>query len=261
MNILLINLPSSKDRLAFQSKQLKKRNLPFHTLKAVSIEDIGNSYDLAFGWERPLRAVEIACFLSHKKAWQYVVDNDSPTLILEDDALLASNIKELLLELETQKQLDLITLEIRSRKKTISKKAIMTTSTNHKLYKLYQDRTGAAGYILWPAGAKKLLQKAQSHAPALADAFISSCYSLSAHQVEPAAIIQLDQCINYNIDSNMKTFSSISSQPKPVYSHNLKSFFVFKFRRIYSQLRMAIRKLSVLLTSQKRAINIKPEHF
>lgn len=264
MNVLIINLPPSTDRLAFQKKQLKRLGIAFNVLKATSILDISqfDIQNLSLGWERPLRAVELACFLSHKKAWQYVVDKNKPILILEDDALLSMHAKELLLELDKQMHLDLVTLEVRGRKKIVSKKEVVLNDSKHKLFELYQDRTGAAGYVLWPSGANKLLKKTLSKPPGLADAFISSCYSLSAYQVEPAALIQLDQCENYNIFNSHKTSSSISSQKKPTNRKcDLLEYFIFKYRRIHSQFKMGLRHMSVIWSSHRRNISIEPDYF
>jgi glycosyl transferase family 25 len=69
---------------------------------------------------------------------------------------------------------------------------VITSYFGIKLFRLYQDRAGAAGYILWPQGAKKLLQCEQKKGIALADAHITDCHNIKAYQVEPTPIIQLD---------------------------------------------------------------------
>ena len=91
VNILIINLKTSKDRLEFQKKQFEKLGLPFDVLEAFSVVDLNEEQyqKLGFGWQRPLRKVEVACFLSHQKAWEEVLKRNQPCLILEDDAVLA----------------------------------------------------------------------------------------------------------------------------------------------------------------------------
>ena len=158
MKILIINLPASIERLHFQQKQFSKLGLVFEILPAVSIINISEQQyqQQAFGWQRPLRKVELACFLSHKTAWEKVVELNQPCLILEDDAVLAKNSREVLENIEQQQlpDVDLINLEVRSRKKIISKQPkVSLLNGQFKLFELYQDRTGAAGYIPRPCAA------------------------------------------------------------------------------------------------------------
>lgn len=263
MKVLIINLPGSTDRLLFQQEQLKQLRLNFEILTAVSVDDIQEKtyQSMSQGWERPLRRSELACYLSHKKAWESVLKYNQPALILEDDALLSQHTPSLIAALNNISPCDLVTMEVRGRKKIVAKQG-KNLINNHRLLKLYQDRTGAAGYVLWPSGAKKLLNKAQTTAPALADAFISSTYELNAYQVEPAAIIQLDQCEHYNIPNSTQTESAISNEVKPTSIDNQpKSKFFFKLRRIASQLRMGWRQLSTLPQGTKRSIKLIAEDF
>ena len=263
MKSLIINLESSTERLAFQEKQFQKLGLSFEIMKAVSQEDLSQEEieTLSFGWERPLRSVELACFMSHKKAWEFVVKHNEPILILEDDALLSAHTKKILASLETKNSCDLATLEVRSRKKIVAKQGEQL-STDHKIFALYQDRTGAAAYVLWPSGAKKLLDKVTYSKPALADAFISSCYKLSAYQVEPAIAIQLDQCHAYDVTCMHSTNSTISQYAKTSFKElTLFSSILFRYRRIYSQFRMAFRQMSCLRVSYKREIAIHKDDF
>ena len=263
MKILIINLPDSTDRRIFQQKQLEQLGLNFEILPAVSVNDIQDStyQSMSQGWERPLRRSELACYLSHQKSWEIVLKYNQPTLILEDDALLSWHVPALLSTLANCQFCDLVTMEVRGRKKIVAKQS-EALAKNHQLFKLYQDRTGAAGYVLWPSGAKKLLNKAKATSPGLADAFISSTYELNAYQVEPAAIIQLDQCRHYNIANSTQTQSAISNEVKPVSIANQPSGkFAFRVRRIASQLRMGWRQLSSLPQSTKRSIKLKADHF
>lgn len=259
MNILIINLPRHADRLAFQREQMERLGLSFQVLNAVDVTTLPDDtfQKLAGTWERPMRKVEVCCFLSHKAAWQSVLDNNQPALILEDDALLANTVPSLLAELSKQKEFDLVTLEIRARKKIIGRHSTAITPAL-SLRPLFQDRTGAAGYVLWPSGAKKLLDKAATGHAAIADAFISSHYALNAFQVEPAAIVQLDMCGHYGLTSPLTTTSSIGSVDRPVAT---KSPWRFTARRLLAQLRMARRILSVWHKAERRYIALNQQHF
>lgn len=263
MQILVINLPESTDRLEFQQQQMKRLGLDFEIIRAVSTSHVHERahYHLALGWERPLRKTEIACYLSHHKAWQAVLKRNKPALILEDDAMLSRHVPVLLRELEQHSDCDLVTLEVRGRKKIVAKQRQELLGDYH-LVPLYQDRTGAAGYILWPSGAKILLAKAKSQSPSLADAFISSTYELRSFQLEPAAIIQLDQCETYGVINRFETQSSISSEEKPEMDYiPLRGKINFRKRRLLSQLRMGWRQVSVMNHSVKRPIELHTDDF
>lgn len=267
MNVFIINLKRSTERLAFQQQQFDKLGLSFDRIDAVSTAEISEQQyqTLAFGWQRPLRPVELACFLSHQAAWQKVLDTNQPALILEDDAVLSHQLPKLLAELEQKnlQDVDLINFEVRSRKKIMAQTAFMSLASGHTaLYALYQDRTGAAGYLLYPSGAKKLLDRLKQSAPAIADGFIFSCYELNAFQAEPAAIIQEDQMAAYGLVP-AAAFESVigrSEHHQPVY-RSASEKRVFKRRRLVGQWTMACRYLQVLFKAQKRFIRLDPTDF
>lgn len=267
MQILIINLPKSKDRLIFQQQQFAKLGLDFEVLPAVSIADITEQqYEAqAFGWQRPLRKVELACFLSHKTAWERVIELNQPCLILEDDAVLAKNSRQVLdaiLQLQIS-DIDLINLEVRGRKKIISKQEkINLLDAQFKLFELYQDRTGAAGYILYPSGANKLINRLKHTTPAIADGFICASYELASLQIEPALIIQEDQLVIYGVVDHLRLDSTIgrSEHHKPIY-RSLSEKIAFKQRRLMGQLVMALRYIQVLPKAVKRFIHLEPKHF
>ena len=259
MNILVISLPSAKERRNFQQKQLSKLGLDFKFLDATSTNDISKStYRQHYqDWQRPLKETEVACYYSHRHAWDSVIQSNQPTLILEDDALLSRCIPDLLRSLSTKKNVDLINLENRGRKKFVSRQS-EAVICNSRLLRLYQDRTGAAGYILWPSGAKNLIQCEKRKGIALADAHITACNNLITYQVEPSPIIQLDHCDYYDIKnpiSNNASESSVSSR------HNHKGNISFWVKRIYFQVKLGVRQLALVTKSRRRYINIKVEDF
>ena len=174
MQIFVINLPSATERCKLQKDQLTKLGLEYKILAATSVEDISEATYKKhyFDWQRPLRKTEVACYFSHRSAWERVIKSRMPALILEDDAILSIFLPELLGSLNKIKSTDLINLENRSRKKFVSR-SYVKIECNSKLLRLYQDRTGAAGYILWPSGANKLIQLEKNSGIGLADAHIT----------------------------------------------------------------------------------------
>ena len=255
MQIFVINLPSAVERRKFQEEQLSMLGLNYEIIDATSIDDISNgTYKKHhFDWQRPLKNTEVACYYSHKLVWQKVIDSNKPALILEDDALLSKCVPVLLKSLASRKNVDLINLENRNRKKFVSKSG-ENIECNSKLFNLYQDRTGAAGYILWPSGAEKLITCEQKKGIALADAHITACHSLKSYQVEPTPIIQLDRCSDYGIDD---IYSSKISSSTVSSSYNPKDGVYFWLKRIYAQIRLGLRQLRLIKKSNRRYIKIK----
>jgi len=259
MDTLVISLPNAKERRDFQQNQLSKLGLEFAFLDATSIHDLNEAtYKQHYqDWQRPLKTTEVACYYSHRRAWDKIIQSNRPALILEDDALLSKCVPELLKDFADKENTDLINLENRARKKFVSRSG-ESIACNSELLRLYQDRTGAAGYILWPSGAKKLIQCEERKGIALADAHITACNNLTVYQVEPSPIIQLDHCEYYDIKnpiSNNASDSSVSSRNNP------KGGMFFWLRRVYSQVKLGIRQLFLVTLSTRRYIKIDKKGF
>lgn len=259
MKVLVISLPNAQDRRKFQKQQLSSYSLEYEFLDALAVKDIGNStYQEHYkDWQRPMKPTEVACYYSHQFAWKKILQTQSPALILEDDALLSKCVTELLPELAREKNVDLINLENRARKKFISKIGY-TIGCNSKLFRLYQDRTGAAGYVLWPSGAKKLLECEKHQGIALADAHITACHTLKSFQVEPTPIIQLDHCEHYQITNPVGSKASASSVSSDI---NAKGSVNFWLRRIYHQFKLGFRQLWLITFTNRRYIHIRKQDF
>ena len=119
MDILIISLFNAKERRAFQQEQLDSLKLNFEFLDATSTSDIiKTTYKQHYrDWQRTLKETEVACYYSHRHAWDRVIQSNRPALILEDDALLSKYTSTLLKSLSIKKNIDLINFENRGRKK------------------------------------------------------------------------------------------------------------------------------------------------
>ena len=259
MKIFIINLSTATQRRQFQKKQMSKLDLDYEFLEATSIHDISDeTYAKHFhDWQRPLRNTEVACYYSHRSAWEMVIKSGKPALILEDDAILSKYLPKLLDNLNDIDNSDLINLENRGRKKFVSRSHI-DIDCNSKLLRLYQDRSGAAGYILWPTGSNKLIQHEKKCGIALADAHITACHTLKAHQIEPSPIIQADQCVIYGV-TNAYTETASMSTINIGYKYKRSAFFIIK--RALSQIKLAFWQLFILTKSKRRYISIRNSDF
>jgi len=259
MQVMVINLLSDNKRKAFQEKQLQKLGLNYAILNATSVDDIDDIIYQKhyYDWQRPLRRSEVACYFSHRRCWEQVISSNKPALILEDDALLSIKIPELLSKLGDCNDIDLVDLEVTGRKKNVSRVS-RTLHEKSKLLELYLNSSGAGGYVLFPSGAKKLLAKEGESGISLADAHIANCNTLTAYQVEPAAIVQFILCPYYQIYNpefiDFQT-SSTNSEPKKKYEN------YFRFKRFSNEVNLGLKKLKLTFISQRRLIYLDKTDF
>lgn len=259
MKTYILNLPSAQERRQFQMSQAERLGLEAVFIAAKTPADI-SEYDMmayAFSWERAIKITEVACFLSHYAAWEKVLATQEPALILEDDAMLAQETPAFLAWCSALKNVDHVSLETRQRQKLIGHESLTQVGVKATLRPLLQDRTGAAAYVLWPAGAKVLIDKFAQKGMGLADAFITSTYQLRSWQTVPALAVQADMAIAYGLPCPINASSLIAREkvPSPP-TQGLGQDIQFKCRRIMSQLRMAARFIRCLGKARRQYVGI-----
>ncbi|BBN83372.1 hypothetical protein PA25_33570 [Pseudoalteromonas sp. A25] len=107
--IYLINLDQSTDRLDKSSARLKEQGLTFERIsgvygKTLSDIDLIKNYQPMLNKQlfyRPLSKGEIGCYMSHRKAWQAIVDNKHPyAIVMEDDFRLVGDLSDVFATIE-----------------------------------------------------------------------------------------------------------------------------------------------------------------
>ncbi|MCF8196414.1 MAG: glycosyltransferase family 25 protein [Polynucleobacter sp.] len=160
IQILVISLKRSTDRREKVVLEMQKIGTPWSFLEAVDgsalhtapVEYRPSKVKLLQGYE--LTPNEIGCYLSHKEAWRRCVELDLPTLILEDDFVLAPEFeKTIAILLNEMPQWDFVRLqglyEV-SFKKIGERKGV-------ELVKNHGDAVGATAYLLRPGVARQLI--------------------------------------------------------------------------------------------------------
>ncbi len=246
--------------MAFMEDQLNRLGLRFVRIEAVTADEALSAKDDEYWstWERPLGAPERACFLSHLSIWKRLALQSSgePVLVLEDDALLSERLPDVLRAARLLQGIDHASLEVRCRRKLLDRSA-RHLAPGMSLVRLYQDRSGAAAYLLWPSGARKLVHSATRTA-GLADAVICRTRNLLSYQVEPACAVQLDCCPDYGLTRPMETRSATRIEAHAaVRRHTLG----FRYRRLRSQIRMGSTALRHAHHSVRRTVQLHPEDF
>jgi glycosyl transferase family 25 len=259
VKVYVINLPKDKERRDFQIDQLTRLKLDFEIIKGFSSDsDISqkNYQKHKDDWQRPLKESEVACYFSHQQLWNKIIQMNEPALILEDDALLSKCVPDILDYVSKLNDVDYLNLEVRNRRKLVDKKGLKLPCCDTTLFRLYLDRTGTAGYILYPSGAKKLLQQEKESGIGLADAHVKDCYGLIGYQAEPAPIIQLDQCETYQISQPIETKTNIGVGTKPK-SRKWR----YTKKRVLAQIKQALQLMKYFFKAEQRKITINKNDF
>lgn len=193
MKTLIISRTSEEARRRFQSRQMARLGLDYQFLDAFEARDLSDAecQKAADGWPSPTLRQDIACFTSHRMAWQTVVERREKTLILEDDAVLSSDIADAM-RIVAARDDDwncVYDLEFVPLPHSLGKSFLWAdAATGFKARRVFQNRLGLAGYIIGPQAAARMLEDTKDYA--LIDAYFWHRAWLKAFQVEPAPVIQ-----------------------------------------------------------------------
>jgi len=161
--IYLINLERSTDRLTACARQFEEHGLSFERIEALDGEKLEQSdlidvYDFQkSSYHKHLTCGEIACYLSHIRAWQKIVDEQLDyAFVFEDDVLLEENIKKGLDAIQNIEQpWDLIKLT----EAPIKRKVVhQMPADNFSLVTYNKVPIRSCAQVISLSGAKKLLE-------------------------------------------------------------------------------------------------------
>lgn len=251
--IYIITLASAAQRRAFQQAQAERLDFEPIWHPAVGVDDMSEAFFLehAFNWQRPLKKTEVGCFMSHYQLWQRIAQSEGPAVVLEDDVMLGDNWLVDIRTLADQASADFICLE------TWGKKLLGETQIVSGLYlqRLILNCAGAAGYVLWPSGARKLLDRFESEGAALTDAFINQTEHWHAWQLVPANVVQMNVAPLFGLKSGFESPSLIAREsvqsPTPPSTRSWRSM---RFKRLRGELKKARIRLIWALKSQRQCV-------
>lgn len=155
--IYYINLDRSKERNDFIQKQLKSLNQEWIRIPAVNgsdldekiVEQAGRNQSLVMSLVKP-NAGQVGCFLSHRKAWEIIKEQEEDfAILLEDDIVihkeLFDEIDDILNCISTDDYIDLSGI-----------KGKMIFEKNKILTKFVTPAHGTIGQIVGKGAAKNL---------------------------------------------------------------------------------------------------------
>jgi glycosyl transferase, family 25 len=250
---LVISLPIATARRAMQAAQLGRLGIAHRFLDATAVADIppAELARLERAWCRPLRPAEVACALSHRRAWKEVAAGQGPVLILEDDAVLAPDTAAVIAALAGRADLDCVTLETFTLPKVLGPPRPLPVA-GYALSEVFRDSGGAAAYLLWPEGARKLLRGRPGFLP-LADAAINLARGLRKHQVEPACAIQAMFLAGSHQFAPEVHETTVSPPGRPAI-RSRRDWWRYKVRRLRVSAILLARQLRGLGRSGKRVV-------
>ena len=248
--IYIISLASATHRRAFQETQAKRLGFDAIWSSAVGIQDLSDQffYENAFRWQRALKKTEVACFMSHLHLWKTIADGHTPAVILEDDVILGGDWYTDIQTLAKHAKADFICLEAWKRKTLGQAQQVK----NLTVQKLWLNSAGAAGYMLWPSGAKRLVSRYERCGVALADAFINQTKGWNAWQLVPANVIQMNVAPDYGLHELPHSESLIAREiHASAIVPNFRIFYQMKWRRLKGEFEKAWIHLTKFLIAKR----------
>lgn len=255
--VAIISLPSAQLRRQAQEQQAAALGFEPVWITAVGVDDISDEDHLrmAFSSRRPLKKTEVACFLSHRKTWEWVAQLNEPVAILEDDVILAPSFLDDIHALSSFEGADHVCLETWN-PKVMGRQRVHGA---HTLRELKLNSAGAAGYLLWPSGAQRLLSKHRQEGVALADAFINSVSDWRSWQLVPANVVQHNVAHHFGVASPIEAGSLISREtnasPRPP---TLGVLLQMKRRRLYSEVIKLLWKMTSIWHHKRAYVPFGP---
>ena len=198
MKVFVINLDRAPERLAHMRAELGRIGVPFERMPAVDggalpAAEIARWTATPMADGTRLTPGEIGCILSHRKCWEAAAAANEPVAVFEDDVFLSADAAAFLRDATwLPTDADIVKLETFLRPTLVDKEAVAAGA--RRLSRLRSLHAGTGGYVVSPAGARRLLSFGDKIAlpldhlmfdpasPAFAD--------LVSYQLEPAVCIQ-----------------------------------------------------------------------
>ncbi|OOZ42730.1 glycosyltransferase family 25 protein [Solemya elarraichensis gill symbiont] len=208
MPTFVINLDRRQDRMEHIQSQLDKIDLDFIRIPAVD----GHTLDKNIASEQApdISDCEYACYSSHRKCWEALVQSDyQRCLILEDDVIVSQNLKSILNNDDFFiGHTGIVRLETHRRKVWVKREADYTLD-GISLRKLCSGSLGTGAYVISRKHAEKLLESITRPTMAIDHILFNPKSSFFEHgntsQIDPAPCVQGKRD---EINSKNEVFSS-----------------------------------------------------
>ena len=198
MKAYCINLENRTDRLDYMANEFSRVGMPFERMIAVDGQDpdiIAQAKESNLNMDRyQISTNAYACFQSHRKVWQALVDSDEKyAMVFEDDLIFANDISQYLDEAWIPDNAGLIRLE------TFNTRVHVDSGAGHsagprRLVRMRSRHVGAGCYVLSAEMARFLLNETKKIEGPVDEVLFndqSRLYNeLNVYQMCPAPAIQ-----------------------------------------------------------------------
>jgi glycosyl transferase family 25 len=167
--ILVINLDRSGERLTHATRELAAAGLEltrvvavdFRSMSAADIDSVTSPRSGGRSYYASLMTAEIACTLSHRRAWQAFLDRwTAPfAVILEDDFELRGDLRAVVSALQRTDSDGWDVIKLFNRNRRQAGAAALGKPDRYRLVRNIVVPTGTVGQIVSRAGAQKLLAR------------------------------------------------------------------------------------------------------
>lgn len=159
MKSLVINLDRATERIAHISRTFDEQRIDFTRIAAIDARQL--TADDVTRWCAKggrLGVTELACFLSHRKCWQEIIDLGLPyAAVFEDDVLLGSEAGTTLIDDDwIPAGADIVKLETNARR-TILGKHVAGHVNGRKVKRLIAPHVNSVAYIVSLKAARGLI--------------------------------------------------------------------------------------------------------
>lgn len=163
MKSMVINLDRATDRFEHVERTFHGQGIDFIRISAVDAKCLAD--ETVAHWcsdGARLGPTELACFLSHRKCWQELIERDLPyAVIFEDDVLLSHEAGTILKTGDwIPAGADVIKLETNARA-TIVDKVAAGYIGKRGVKRLHAPHVNSVAYIVSKSGARKLLESSR----------------------------------------------------------------------------------------------------
>lgn len=207
MKSLVINLSKSTDRWELFLRANSCNLVDIQRIEAVDGRLLTDKWKYLSRWIYLIHEPNkfnimpaIGCFLSHRKAWQYVLDHDLPhALILEDDARVTDLTTDFLTAYEANPPpFDWVKLHVHRRIARTRQEPLGIQLAGVELCVDMAGSKSNAAYIITNAGARKALAMARLRAPVDHLEWLYAVYSVIFVQTW-TNVMEVDSALTSNI--------------------------------------------------------------
>ncbi|WP_157895944.1 glycosyltransferase family 25 protein [Mesorhizobium sp. ORS 3428] len=248
----MINLDRSLDRLAHMTAEFARIGVPFERVRAVDAAEVTRNPNLT--------AAETACFLSHRKCWQVIVDGaDQFGAVFEDDIKFSKDAGRMLARASwVPSDADIVKLETFLSPIRIKPREI-PVGGGHSVFRLVGQHLGAAGYLVSKQTAQRLLQQTKRLRTPIDAALFNpnrmTCSRHTIYQLSPALCVQTDLISEHDAFPTMV-------QAGPIARGWLHNKILGQFSRTYAHFRsrsfFGTKKINVAFQEYRTSIRPKP---